>query len=124
MEHTIEPWIVECGDENADWAHQFPTIHSGDIEVIGTEGFYSELGNDKENARRVVACINACAGIPTDHLELCGEDFLGHYTEMREVEKLVFQRDELLKAMKKLSGMKLNMIADNIVDKAISENKG
>jgi hypothetical protein len=34
------------------------------------------------------------------------------------------QRDDLLSAMKKLSGMKLNVIADGIVDKAISNAKG
>ena len=33
------------------------------------------------------------------------------------------QRDELLAAMKKLSGMKLNIIADGIIDKAIAKAK-
>jgi hypothetical protein len=56
----------------------------------------------KEGARRVLACVNSCVGIPTEHLELCGEDFLGHYTAMRDVEELVKQRNELLAAAKEL----------------------
>ena len=39
------------------------------------------------------------------------------------IEKLTAERDELLAALVKLSGMKLNMIADGIVDKAIASVK-
>ena len=35
--------------------------------------------------------------------------------------RIAGQRDELLAAMKKLSGMKLNMIADGIVDESIAK---
>lgn len=41
-----------------------------------------------------------------------------------DFEQVCRQRDELLVALKKLSGMKLNMIADGIVDKAIASVKG
>lgn len=40
------------------------------------------------------------------------------------IAELTTQRDELLAALKKLSGMKLNMIADGIVDKAIAAVRG
>lgn len=39
-------------------------------------------------------------------------------------DRFKWQRDGLLAAMNKLSGMKLNMIADGIVDKAIASVKG
>ena len=40
------------------------------------------------------------------------------------IDQLEKQRDELLAALRKLSGMKLNMIANGIVDKAIARVKG
>ncbi len=41
-----------------------------------------------------------------------------------EIDRLTKQRDELVAALTKLSGMKLNMIADSIVDKALASMKG
>ena len=49
-----------------------------------------------------------------------GDDGKWAYDEIVSLRK---QRDELLAAMNKLSGMKLNMVADGIVDKAIARAK-
>lgn len=63
---------------------------------------------------RLRACKSACEGIDTEVLEVThGLDAI--YSDIQR------RRDLLLAAMKKLSGMKLNMIADGIVDKAIAE---
>ena len=50
-----------------------------------------------------------------------GDDGQWAYNEIVSLRK---QRDELLAALTKLSVMKLNMIADGIVDKAIASVKG
>lgn len=69
MSHTPEPW-------------QFHMAHSGypgdSSRIIGQDRTMAHMptpGNRKEEAefldnfRRIVACVNACAGIPTEDLE-------------------------------------------------------
>lgn len=46
------------------------------------------------NARRIVACWNACAGLPTEQLEL-----LPHGGVINATAALLWQRDELLAAL-------------------------
>lgn len=64
-EHTPEPWYVR--DE---WDGE-PRIAIGgpqpdhDFEIACLEGF----PHPKANARRIVACVNACRGIETEKLE-------------------------------------------------------
>lgn len=106
-EHTKEPWRVG----------QF---HSVLGKISETEIFDSEIFADviastrtapmhpeaKANARRIVACVNACAGIETEKLEAVA--FLsphlpdGHKDAAIEIAALRTQRDELLAAAKKL----------------------
>ena len=97
--HTKEPW---------DWSeHKFnsaPFEGTLDAEC----GIYPPLGESgpvaiasgKENARRIVACVNACAGIPTDDLEACPDRGLFHLAD--HANQLVIQRDELLAALENL----------------------
>lgn len=51
---------------------------------------------NRENARRIVACVNACAGIPTELIEEGGFAAVPVITH-REVKQ---QRDKLLAALK------------------------
>ncbi len=71
-EHTKEPWAV--GADN-------PPFYAGDTVVLGVkEGLpfvlaqcnhnFDELS--RANARRIVACVNACQGIETETLESPG----------------------------------------------------
>jgi len=54
-EHTKEPWTSdECGN-----------IGAGEPEYI--LGMVSEL--PEANAKRIVACVNACAGMTNEELE-------------------------------------------------------
>lgn len=62
-EHTKEPW-----------AHRNGRIYQADRDVLtianiarASDGDYSE-----NNARRIVACVNACEGLPTEPLEQFG----------------------------------------------------
>jgi hypothetical protein len=73
MTHTKEPWEVEAdnrtevcrstGDELsyvAGW-----NITSSEREIVGCEGI---LGCGEANARRIVSCVNAFAGLTPEAL--------------------------------------------------------
>lgn len=64
-EHTKEPWrdIVAC----EDYELRPYLIYSGATPVAAI--IREDRGEDEANAGRIVACINACAGIPTAVLE-------------------------------------------------------
>lgn len=70
MSHTREPWRV--GERTASYwgGGSGPTadIHGSDGDTVNT---CDELGwgMDPADARRIVACVNACAGISTEYLE-------------------------------------------------------
>lgn len=63
--HTPEPWTV-CpagdGENDSDVAE----IHDG---FGRTATVYGDEGQDVANAARIVACVNACVGIPTEALQ-------------------------------------------------------
>ena len=61
--------------------------HAADISLV-------ESMNRIEDARRIVACVNACAGLPTEKLE---SSPLGGV--LNGVAGLIAQRDELLAAL-------------------------
>ena len=93
IEHTPGPWnftqdehCPECFEVKDRLGFYVATCHDG---VRSEE-------NAKENARRIVACVNACEGISTENLE-----------ESRPVKWLaeqygatIKQRDELLEALR------------------------
>ena len=90
MSHTDEPWSY-CED-NDGWC-----IENG-VEQLGIL-----FGED--NARRIVACVNACAGMPIKDLEAVPEKGLFRLAEFAN--KTVIERDtyrelcgELLFALK------------------------
>lgn len=60
MSHTPTPWEVVIRDED-----------DADINATRKDGWYVTLAMNigHENARRIVACVNACAGISTENLE-------------------------------------------------------
>lgn len=66
--HSPEPWILfEVGDR---FKHQCPaTSEKGSILTIATEEDvqFGAVYND-EDARRIVACVNACKGFTTEQL--------------------------------------------------------
>lgn len=64
QQHTLGPWIVEkAHDIDAiAWVGQFAILPKD-------HGTNVARGNTEADARRIVACVNACAEIPTDDLE-------------------------------------------------------
>lgn len=63
-EHTETPWSYEqemLGDGVPEWDNYFIFADLPESPIIE--------GLPRETARRVVSCLNACAGIPTETLE-------------------------------------------------------
>lgn len=95
-EHAKEPWTA------VDNSWEITTIHDADSNIVCevpidsevTEETQSKFESLKEaNARRIVAAVNACAGIPT--YQLTAED--GNPTKLGEmIDHLRIKRDELL----------------------------
>ena len=89
--HTPEPWRTdaECG---------FPQdIHDskGNLFLRCGSDFDNEIYGEA-NARRIVACVNACAGLPTEVLERYKLGVIGvDYKSTKQ------QRDELLAALER-----------------------
>ena len=77
-EHTPEPWrLIWWGSER----YPFPlSIQSADDRYwIARDGQVSS----EANARRIVAAVNACSGIPTETLEKNGVGWI--HTALQDV---------------------------------------
>jgi hypothetical protein len=84
VNYTKEPWVVSYG--YADNGAGFVSI----VSSSSGESIVGEYGLTEEDARRIVACVNACADMPTDWLERTVHIF-ADYDALR---------DELLSALK------------------------
>lgn len=89
--HTKEPWSIEDGEQGTN---SFYVLGPDRTAAVAKVMNYKLLGIGRDNARRIVACVNACAGIPTDDLEASPDHGLFHLAEFSN--HLVLQRDELL----------------------------
>lgn len=66
IKHTKEPWTI--GDKVP------AAIYGADespICLADSMGECGSPGGDRANAARIVACVNACAGLETESLEAC-----------------------------------------------------
>lgn len=100
MSHTKEPWIYGVGDTE-EFGMVFgvglPTLPNWTVvAVLSPFDQLNEL--DEANARRIVACVNACAGIDTSSLEIINKhgvtlrDMLaGAQTQMIDLEQQRYQ---------------------------------
>lgn len=123
MSHTPEPWGVPADGQLllADVDGNI-IITGGANEAYGLVAYASSV----EDARRIVACVNACAGITTESMEVGGvgsilslglkeqergdaaekqRDELNKLCEFNErtMAEIVKQRDDLLAALIKLN---------------------
>lgn len=82
IEHTPEPWI-SLEVKGLSWEHDFIAIGADDYAIArlllplyrnknvdGSDDVISQ--RQWANARRIVACVNACKGIATEALEAEG----------------------------------------------------
>ena len=102
--HTPEPWAIDPDDRpNMHWNNHIVSEANPNIAICfmahdGTE--QNERG--EANARRIVACINACAGCATEALETAPVGFFNStYGHPKYLEEITKQRDELLAALER-----------------------
>lgn len=91
--HTPEPWAVN-GTRRIESRDEHGWANDGWI-IADTDGPQGEA-----NARRIVACVNACAGVSVDFLEgfAHGVQISGNPLD-KVLELAHSQRDELLAAL-------------------------
>ncbi|MCK9577093.1 MAG: hypothetical protein M0R51_14410 [Clostridia bacterium] len=73
LQHTKEPWFTAYRENGAGMCSQ--DIFDINGETIAEMAWFpvkegnKTYTNREENARRIVACVNACKGISTEDLE-------------------------------------------------------
>ena len=87
--HTPEPWQVFEDDPRAIVTKENPMLSLLSVGEDGLAIMYEEA-----DARRIVACVNACEGISTEYLEKFSATTFNDFKRMKE------QRDELLTIVK------------------------
>ena len=102
QQHTPEPWGIRChtcATPSEIGAGDDYTIEGADGTPIG---FEPQRRNQRvgADARRIVACVNACAGFSTNELEDVAKHG-GFIDQTRYNAKTTKQRDELLAAFNK-----------------------
>ena len=102
QQHTKEPWANEyrksiCG------GYAKEIFDASGITIASIAWYPVKISpnttgtNGEANARRIVAAVNACAGIHTDYLEQCPSGGLFNLVDYSN--ELVKQRDDLLAAL-------------------------
>ena len=102
-EHTPEPWRIGRFTGPGSYEKVRETCGAMDVVVDTDSGPYVLAGcninfpdDAKANARRIVACVNACAGLPTEVLERYKLGIIGVDYKLTKQ-----QRDGLLAALER-----------------------
>jgi len=85
-DHTPEPWEVE-----RDGGMLYLVTKSRQVIALLSDDGRAErsgLEGTEADARRIVACVNATAGIPTERLERMPQDWLAKWLYYHETEGL------------------------------------
>ena len=120
MSHTPEPWFWRIKHKTQRTISAPPR---GDIAVCPGDDPIASA-----NASRIVACVNACAGIPTETLEEVGADFakaaLDNGATAMVAHRLTAERDALRERVDEL--LNLARGADHLFrgEKYYSEFRG
>lgn len=99
MSHTKEPWAME----------QTEKVESNlDVFIRDSHGDGIAWAYNEANARRIVACVNACVGFSTEHLEKSYDGVsmdLRFVTDLQAscISRLEIQRDELVAALNEIA---------------------
>lgn len=110
--HTAGPWFAQYDDNG------FYEIAS-EVVSLRLAFTYGEGETDEANARRIVACVNACEGVPTARLEAGAADVLAYSMEIKK------QRDELLATIIAAASLAHHgSAAKALLDDAIAKVKG
>jgi len=94
--HTPEPWdLMKHGVIYGGPLQQYANGSSRSQIAMSTGADFMAPGEQDANARRIVACVNACAGIDTGGLEQMPKT---NEPIVTRIQRLTVQRDELLHA--------------------------
>lgn len=108
--HTPEPWHhhAPSGSQHCMGGYINASEERGGAAIVHVCG--SEFSEDeyRANARRIVACVNACQGLPTDELEQ-----KGLVAELLDLEQ---QRDGLCDAI----GLAITIVSELANDENLS----
>lgn len=109
--HTKEPWNVLDGIRiSASIKNEIGGGSDSHCVALTNKLMGAEVA--EANARRIVACVNACDGIPTEYLE--GEP--SHIESKRMLKYCVAwyksDRDDLLAALEKIAAISTSHISD------------
>lgn len=100
--HTPEPWhLCEVENETGRIKHLVPVDAEKMSLLTIVENYqatFAAIYND-DDARRIVACVNACAEIDTELLEIIADNDKTLAGVIANIEK---QRDELLAALESM----------------------
>lgn len=88
-EHTPGPWEWSKHKFNSQPFEGTLEQECGIYPPLGESGPVA-IASGEANARRIVACVNACAGIGTEYLEHFGGTTFNDFKRVKE------QRDELV----------------------------
>lgn len=112
--HTPEPWVVAAKAlVRLDHAYLIESVDHHDFEYGATLAATSQ-----QDALRIVACVNACAGLPTEQLEASP---LGGV--LNGVAGLIAQRDELLAALEALDDCYSETSRDDLTRSELQRHK-
>lgn len=99
VEYTAGKWGL--GDDHEICAHDSDQLNNGYFIAI------CEGPDKKLNAKRIVACVNACAGMPDSSLD--GANLKNQLDrQYNQIVRLTQQRDELLAAINAVLVLKDN----------------
>ncbi len=118
IEHTKGPWIVSYS--------KFSEVRAENGAVIARCVRLASLANLEANARRIAACVNACEGVRTEHLEnnLPIVELVGRHSEaLREIEALKAERAGLVDDINALKD-EIQCQRDKILGLASAQDSG
>lgn len=95
MSHTLEPWVLGDKDRHGDTPINANDWHELATVVTRMHGEAEQCAEGVANARRIVVCVNAMAGIDDPQTWVDNARFYSHET----VSAITRQRDELLTAL-------------------------
>lgn len=100
--HTQEPWVLfEVGDRVKHFCPASEKEKTSILTVTLEDGTAFGAVYSEDDARRIVACVNACAGLDTEYLESVGlPEFAGKQLcadmVQQELDIVIAQRDVLI----------------------------
>ena len=103
-EHTPGPWSVAGNGWIGTEAEGYLPIWTPFIANAHADKYGGANAVAKANAERIVACVNACEGIPTSALERHGAGMGGHMRTNGELCAEVQSLREALQALAKVYG--------------------